>query len=192
MAAQPAPRPSSGRTARKSISARRATRIGRRRSRFRRDTLVQIYSMTKPVTGVALMQLWEQGKFGLDDKLSDYLPEFAQTPVFVDMDNAGQSDPAAAAPADPHPRRAPSHGGLRLWPGRELSREGLRQGRSAELRPRSVGIRPPARDRAIAVRARHQVALQRGVSMSRACWSRSCRARRSKLMSSSTSSIRWG
>ncbi|MBX3565013.1 MAG: beta-lactamase family protein [Sphingomonas sp.] len=44
---------------------------------MRRDTLVQIYSMTKPVTGVALMQLWEQGKFGLDDPLSRYLPEFA-------------------------------------------------------------------------------------------------------------------
>ena len=57
---------------------------------FRRDTLVQIYSMTKPVTGVALMQLWEQGKFGLDDKLSDYLPEFAQTPVFVNMDSEGK------------------------------------------------------------------------------------------------------
>ena len=57
---------------------------------MRRDTLVQIWSMTKPVTGVALMQLWEQGKFGLDDPLSDYLPEFAQTPVFVGMDTAGK------------------------------------------------------------------------------------------------------
>ncbi|WP_199797184.1 serine hydrolase [Erythrobacter sp. QSSC1-22B] len=36
---------------------------------FARDTLVQVFSMTKPVTGVALMQLWEQGKFGLDDLL---------------------------------------------------------------------------------------------------------------------------
>lgn len=44
---------------------------------MRRDTLVQIYSMTKPVTGVALMQLWEAGKFGLDDPLARYLPEFA-------------------------------------------------------------------------------------------------------------------
>src|SRR3546814_1150481 len=42
-----------------------------------RDTLVQIYSMTKPVTGVALMQLWEQGKFGLDDTLARHLPQFA-------------------------------------------------------------------------------------------------------------------
>lgn len=48
---------------------------------MRRDTLVQIFSMTKPVTGVALMQLWEQGKFGLDDPLSRYLPEFADIKV---------------------------------------------------------------------------------------------------------------
>ena len=41
-----------------------------------RDTLVQIWSMTKPVTGVALMQLWEAGRFRLDDPLATYLPEF--------------------------------------------------------------------------------------------------------------------
>lgn len=46
-----------------------------------RDTLVQIYSMTKPVTGVALMQLWEQGKFALDDPLWRYLPAFADVKV---------------------------------------------------------------------------------------------------------------
>lgn len=46
-----------------------------------RDTLVQIFSMTKPVTGVALMQLWEQGRFGLDDPLARYLPEFAAVKV---------------------------------------------------------------------------------------------------------------
>ena len=48
---------------------------------MRRDTLVQIFSMTKPVTGVALMQLWEQGKFGLDDPLARYLPAFAGVKV---------------------------------------------------------------------------------------------------------------
>ncbi len=42
-----------------------------------RDTLFQIYSMTKPVTGVALMQLWEAGKFGLDDPLEWHLPAYA-------------------------------------------------------------------------------------------------------------------
>jgi CubicO group peptidase (beta-lactamase class C family) len=49
---------------------------------FSRDTLVQIYSMTKPVTGVALMQLWEQGKFGLDDPLERHLPQFAGLQVW--------------------------------------------------------------------------------------------------------------
>ncbi len=49
---------------------------------FSRDTQVQAFSMTKPVTGVALMQLWEQGKFGLDDPLSRYLPQFAGLKVY--------------------------------------------------------------------------------------------------------------
>ena len=38
--------------------------------------------MTKPVTGVALMQLWEQGKFGLDDPLEWHLPEYAALQVY--------------------------------------------------------------------------------------------------------------
>lgn len=59
---------------------------------MRRDTLVQIFSMTKPVTGVALMQLWEQGKFGLDDPLSRYLPEYADMKV---IDGQGGVRPAA-------------------------------------------------------------------------------------------------
>lgn len=59
---------------------------------MRRDTLVQIFSMTKPVTGVALMQLWEQGRFGLDDPLSRYLPEFADIKV---IDGHGGSRPPA-------------------------------------------------------------------------------------------------
>jgi CubicO group peptidase (beta-lactamase class C family) len=48
-----------------------------------RDTLIQIYSMSKPVTGVALMQLHEQGRFQLDDALEQYLPEFAGMKVYV-------------------------------------------------------------------------------------------------------------
>lgn len=57
---------------------------------MRRDTLVQIWSMTKPVTGVALMQLWEQGRFRLDDPLSRYLPEFATMLVQDGNDAGGQ------------------------------------------------------------------------------------------------------
>jgi CubicO group peptidase (beta-lactamase class C family) len=40
-----------------------------------RDTLFRIYSMSKPITGVALMQLYEQGNWKLDDPITKYLPE---------------------------------------------------------------------------------------------------------------------
>ena len=54
-----------------------------------RDTVVLIYSMTKPLTGVALMQLHEQGKFQLDDPVSRYLPEFANQHVHAGEDADG-------------------------------------------------------------------------------------------------------
>jgi CubicO group peptidase (beta-lactamase class C family) len=55
-----------------------------------RDTVVQIFSMTKPVTGVALMQLYERGKFALDAPLATYLPEFAESRVYAGLDASGQ------------------------------------------------------------------------------------------------------
>ena len=41
------------------------------------DTIFRIYSMTKPVAGVALMTFYEEGKFGLDDPVEKFIPEFA-------------------------------------------------------------------------------------------------------------------
>jgi CubicO group peptidase (beta-lactamase class C family) len=64
-----------------------------------RSTIVQIYSMTKPVTGVALMQLWERGKFGLDDPLHRYLTEFESIRVYAGKDAAGS--PIYRRPARP-------------------------------------------------------------------------------------------
>ncbi|MGB3798481.1 MAG: serine hydrolase [Lewinella sp.] len=55
-----------------------------------RHTIAQIYSMTKPITGVALMQLYEQGKFKLDDPLADHLPEFAHVQVYAGGGGAGE------------------------------------------------------------------------------------------------------
>ncbi|MEM9621775.1 MAG: serine hydrolase domain-containing protein [Pseudomonadota bacterium] len=49
---------------------------------FTLDTIVRIYSMTKAVTTVAAMMLYEQGHFQLDDPVARYLPEFADTPVW--------------------------------------------------------------------------------------------------------------
>ena len=55
-----------------------------------RNTIVRIYSMTKPVTGVALMQLHEKEAFQLDDPLEKYAPEFANMKVFVGEDPSGK------------------------------------------------------------------------------------------------------
>jgi methyl acetate hydrolase len=50
------------------------------------DALFRIASMTKPVTSVAAMQLFEQGKFSLEDPIEKYLPEMAKLPVFDSFD----------------------------------------------------------------------------------------------------------
>lgn len=47
------------------------------------DTIYRIYSMTKPITAVAMLLLYEEGKFQLSDPLSDYLPEWADTEIWV-------------------------------------------------------------------------------------------------------------
>ena len=51
------------------------------------DTLFRIASMTKPITSVAMMMLYERGKFLLDDAVERYLPEFSNMQVF-----SGQRD----------------------------------------------------------------------------------------------------
>ena len=48
------------------------------------DTLLRIYSMTKPITSVAAMKLFEQGKFQLDDPISKFIPAFERSTVFVE------------------------------------------------------------------------------------------------------------
>ena len=48
---------------------------------FASDTIFRIFSMTKPITTVAAMTLWEQGKFQLDDPVSKYIPSFAKVQV---------------------------------------------------------------------------------------------------------------
>ena len=47
------------------------------------DAIYRIYSMTKPVTSIALMQLYEQGRVLLEDPVSAYIPEFAEMQVFT-------------------------------------------------------------------------------------------------------------
>jgi len=62
-----------------------------------RKTLVRIWSMTKPITGTALMHLYETGAFQLDDPISKYAPEFANMKVCKGKDAKGNLvlEPAA-------------------------------------------------------------------------------------------------
>ena len=48
---------------------------------MQKDSIFRIYSMTKPITGVAMMMLYEEGKWRLDDPVSRYIPEFANLKV---------------------------------------------------------------------------------------------------------------
>jgi CubicO group peptidase (beta-lactamase class C family) len=47
------------------------------------DTIFRIYSMTKPIASVALMTLYEEGRFQLDDPASKFIPEFKGLKVFA-------------------------------------------------------------------------------------------------------------
>ena len=54
-----------------------------------KDSLFRIYSMTKPVTGVALMMLHEEGLWEFDDPVSKHVPEFADLKLLVSYDEEG-------------------------------------------------------------------------------------------------------
>jgi len=54
-----------------------------------KDTIFRIYSMSKPVTGVAMMILYEEGKWHPSDPISKYIPEFAKLKVFKGVDQSG-------------------------------------------------------------------------------------------------------
>jgi CubicO group peptidase (beta-lactamase class C family) len=62
-----------------------------------KDAIFRIYSMTKPITSVAAMMLWEEGRFLLGDPVSQYLPEFADLQVAVERDGEIEQVPAARA-----------------------------------------------------------------------------------------------
>src|SRR5215469_9028831 len=55
-----------------------------------KDTIFRDYSMTKPVTGVAMMILFEEGKWLPNDPISKYIPEFAHLKVADGLDSDGK------------------------------------------------------------------------------------------------------
>ena len=111
------------------------------------DSLFRIYSMSKPITGVALMQLYEQGKWQLDDPVSKHAPELANLKALTwDKDGKVVTDAdgkpvlttlknsADDASADE------SYGRLRLW---AVGRRSRQPRVPRESRP---GVGEPRRD----------------------------------------------
>lgn len=64
------------------------------------DTIVRMYSMTKGVTGVAAMILYEEGKFAMSDPVSKYLPEFTHMRVGRESTDASGKKIYYSVPAD--------------------------------------------------------------------------------------------
>ncbi len=55
-----------------------------------KDAIFRIYSMSKPLTGVAMMILFEEGKWRLDDPVTRYVPEFKNLKVMTGVDATGK------------------------------------------------------------------------------------------------------
>jgi CubicO group peptidase (beta-lactamase class C family) len=55
-----------------------------------KDTIFRIYSMSKPITGVAMMMLFEEGKWQLNDPVAKFIPEFAALKVYAGTDAEGK------------------------------------------------------------------------------------------------------
>lgn len=63
------------------------------------DTIVRVYSMTKPIAGAAMMMLYEEGKWQPSDPIAKHIPEFANLKVYgVDKDGKPALDAPAHAP----------------------------------------------------------------------------------------------
>jgi CubicO group peptidase (beta-lactamase class C family) len=72
---------------------------------MQKDTIVRIFSMTKPITGIAMMMLYEEGKWKPSDPIARYIPEFRDLKVFSGVDKDGK-------PILEKPAHAPTMGEL--------------------------------------------------------------------------------
>ena len=61
----------------------------RKTDAMQKDSIFRIYSMSKPVTGVAMMMLYEEGKWQINDPVSRYIPEFARLKVYTGKNDDG-------------------------------------------------------------------------------------------------------
>lgn len=74
-----------------------------------KDEIFRIYSMSKPLTGVAMMILFEEGKWRLDDPVTRYVPEFKNLKVMVKADADGKITAVEDMKRPPTMREIMSH-----------------------------------------------------------------------------------
>ena len=136
-------------------SSRSGTWTASARGRWPTDTIFRIYSMTKPITSVALMTLFEEGRFQLHDPVLA-IPARVARPARLGLGRGRRDGDEGARPADDHATSAESHG-------RSLVRRDAAPGRP-HVRPERVPaasrrdaavVRRAAGTRAAALRAGH-------------------------------------
>ena len=96
-------------------------RVIARNAPMTKETLFRIYSMTKPIVAVTAMSLWEEGKFKLDDPISDHLPEWKGV-------TAKENGKVVPAKGSITPRHLMTHSS-----GLSYSRKGLDLGKNTTL-----------------------------------------------------------
>jgi CubicO group peptidase (beta-lactamase class C family) len=69
------------------------------RREMQNDTIFKIFSMTKPITGAAMMILYEEGRWKPSDAIAKYIPQFADLKVYAGKDKRGKLK--LVAPAHP-------------------------------------------------------------------------------------------
>jgi CubicO group peptidase (beta-lactamase class C family) len=76
---------------------------------LRKDDIFRMASQSKAITSLAVMMLWEEGRFGLDDPIERYIPEFANPRVLTKFNPADSSYEAAPARRRPTIRHLLTH-----------------------------------------------------------------------------------
>ena len=111
---------------------------------MRKDAIFRMASMSKPVTGVAILMLMEEGKVRLTDPVSRFIPEFTNTKVAIVKTPSGPATPAASGqpPALPEIYTVPAEREITVrdlmthTSGLESGGAGTREG--ARMSPRST------------------------------------------------------
>lgn len=79
------------------------------RAPLRKDDIFRIASQSKAITSLAVMMLWEEGRFGLDEPVENYIPEFKNPRVLTKFNPADSSYEAAPARRRPTIRQLLTH-----------------------------------------------------------------------------------